>query len=234
MDTLEPLLVSPEALPRRSLHDKAAAALRDLILEGELPAGARISEKALCERFGISRTPLREALKVLAREGLVELLPHRGARVATLRAEDAAHMFQVMAALEALSGRLACERMTEAELAEIRALHYEMLACHARRNRPEYFRLNQAIHEAILAAARNPVLSATYEALAARLRRARYLANLSDGRWQEAVDEHAAILAALEARDPVRLARLLSEHLAHNCAAVTTALAPAAVASSES
>ncbi len=106
--------------------------------------------------FGISRTPLREAFKVLASEGLVELLPNRGARVAPLDEADIENMFEVMAALEALAGSLACARIAEAELAEIAALHYEMLAQYTRRNLPDYFRLNQAIHAAIVAASRQP------------------------------------------------------------------------------
>jgi DNA-binding GntR family transcriptional regulator len=209
------------------LHETVGERLRDLIVEGDLAPGSRISERALCEQFSISRTPLREALKVLAREGLVELLPNRGARVAKLEAADVAHMFEVMAALESLAGRLACARVSDAELAEIRALHYEMLAAHARSDLPGYFRRNQAIHEAILAAARNPVLSATYRGLAGRLKRARYLANRSGSRWHDAVEEHGEILAALEARDGDRLARLLGEHLANKRAAVEAALAMA-------
>jgi DNA-binding GntR family transcriptional regulator len=210
----------PEAPPARSrnLHATVVAQLRDLIVEGKLPAGSRLAERLLCERIGVSRTPLREAFKVLASEGLVELLPNRGARVAPLDEADIEHMFEVMAALEALAGTLACARIAEAELAEIAALHYEMLAHYTRRNLPEYFRLNQAIHAAIVAAARNPVLGATYQGLASRIRRARYFANLSDERWRQAVSEHEAILAALQARDGATLAALLDQHLRNKSA----------------
>jgi DNA-binding GntR family transcriptional regulator len=194
--------------------------LRDLIVEDEMPSGTRLNERQLCERLGISRTPLREALKVLAADGLVELLPNRGARVAPLDEKAVEDMFQVMGALEALAGTLACARIAEAELAEIAALHYEMLAQYTRRRLPEYFRLNQAIHGAIVAAARNPVLSATYQNLADRLRRARYAANLSDERWRQAVTEHEAILAALQARDGATIATLLDRHLRNKSAVV--------------
>jgi DNA-binding GntR family transcriptional regulator len=209
-----------EERPARShsLHATVVARLRDLIVEGELPSGARLAERQLCTSLGISRTPLREAFKVLASEGLVELLPNRGARVAPLDEADIENMFEVMAALEALAGSLACARITEAELAEIAALHYEMLAHYTRRNLPEYFRRNQAIHVAIVAAARNPVLAATYQGLAIRIRRARYFANLSDERWRQAVSEHEAILAALQARDGATLARLLEAHLRNKSA----------------
>ena len=201
-----------------NLHDTVVARLRDLIIEGGLAPGARLHERQLCDGLGVSRTPLREALKVLASEGIVELLPNRGARVARLDESDIENMFEVMGALEALAGTLACRRIGEAELAEIGALHYEMMAQYVRRDLPAYFRLNQAIHAAIVAAAGNPILAATYHNLAVRMRRARYLANLSDERWQHAVAEHAAILDALRARDGARLAQLLAEHLRNKSA----------------
>jgi DNA-binding GntR family transcriptional regulator len=206
------------------LHERVSTELRDLIVEGALAPGSRLNERELCARFGISRTPLREALKVLAREGLVDLLPNRGARVARLEANDVADMFEVMGALEALAGRLAASRITGAELDEIRALHFEMLAAHARRDLPTYFRRNQAIHEAILNAARNPVLTTTYHGLAGRIRRARYVANMSIERWNEAVAEHEAILDALAGGDGARLGMLLLEHLDHKRSAVEASL----------
>jgi DNA-binding GntR family transcriptional regulator len=205
---------------RETLHEKVVAKLRDLIVEGELAAGSRIAERELCERLGVSRTPLREALKVLASEGLVELLPNRGARVVEPTEADVENMFQVMGALEALSGALACRHITEAELAEISALHYQMLAHYARRQLPDYFRLNQAIHEAIMEAARNPVLKATYLGLATRIRRARYVANMSEERWAAAVAEHEALLKALVARDGEAAARILKAHLDNKSEAV--------------
>ncbi len=203
---------------RANLHATVVGRLRDLVVEGTLMPGTRIAERQLCESLGISRTPLREALKVLASEGLVELLPNRGARVARLDERDIENMFQVMGALEALAGTLACARISEAELAEIAALHYEMLAQYTRRLLPEYFRLNQAIHAAIVAAARNSILTATYQSLAGRIRRARYLANLSEERWRHAVEEHEAILQALQARDGPRLAQQLADHLRNKSA----------------
>ena len=117
-------------IERQSLHEAVTARLRDMIVEGEYPPGSRLPERVLCETFGISRTPLREALKVLASEGLLELAPHRGARVAGLTAMDVDELFPVMGALEALAGELACARITEMELAEIRALHYQMVLHH--------------------------------------------------------------------------------------------------------
>lgn len=197
------------------LHDQAVARIRDMIVEGQLEAGSKISEKRLCEAFGISRTPLREALKVLATEGLLDLSPNRGARVARLTAKDLRDLFHVMGALEGLAGELACAGIGERALDEVRALHHEMLAHYSRGDRAGYFRCNQAIHEAIIAAADNRVLSLMYDSLRGRIRPARYLANLSRERWDEAVREHGQILEALASRDGPRLRELLQEHLRH-------------------
>ena len=203
-----------------SLHDELVERLRELIVESVFEPGARVPERQLCERFAVSRTPLREALKVLASEGLLELLPHRGARVTRLTAADLDEMFPVMGALEALAGELACAQITETELAEVRALHYQMVLHATRGELPDYFRLNQRIHEAIMAAARNPTLARLYRGLAGRVRRARYLANMSKPRWDQAVAEHEAILAALESRDGAALGEVLKAHLRNKCETV--------------
>jgi DNA-binding GntR family transcriptional regulator len=201
----------------RTLHADLLDGLRTLINQGELAPGARVPERTLCERFGVSRTPLREALKVLAAEGLVELLPNRGARIATLADAHLVHLFEVIAALEAEGGRLACERITPDALAEIQGMHYRMYAHFLRQELPEYFALNQAIHIAIIAASGNSVLLATYASLSGRIARARYLANrLSPVRWKSAMDEHEIILDALVQRDGPRLGSLLAQHLENN------------------
>ena len=202
-------------IARLSLHDETVARLRSMITEGELLPGARISERELCDRFGISRTPLREALKVLASEGLVELLPHRGARVTMLSAPELRDAFEVVAALEGLAGELACRRIDAAALAEIEALHAEMRGHYARGDLAAYFGCNQAIHEAINRAAGNHQLTELYALLSNRVRRARYLANHSPERWAAAMREHEEILDALRRRDGPACHALLRAHLAH-------------------
>lgn len=212
------------AKPDRPRYDDVVSGIRDLIVEGDLPAGERISERELCDRFGVSRTPLREALKVLASEGLVELTPNRGARVIRLTEQDAADMFEVMGTLEGLAGELAASRITDEELAEIKAMHYQMALHQARRELMPYFRLNQAIHSKIFEISRNRTLIAVYNGLAGRIRRPRYLANISTPRWTEALKEHEAILAALETRDGALLGQLLKDHLRKTCETVKEAL----------
>jgi DNA-binding GntR family transcriptional regulator len=217
-------------IERPSLHEELVARLRDLVVEGELAPGARLNERLLCERFGVSRTPLREAVKVLASEELIELLPNRGAAVTALTRTDVRQLFEVMGALEALAGELACQRVDESQLATIRALHYQMLVHHTRGELREYFQCNQQIHEKIVHAAGNAVLAATYRALSGRIRRPRYLANQTQERWDHAVLEHGEILDALLARDGTRLAGLLRRHLDNKLEAVMSAIETVAVA----
>lgn len=214
-------------IERQSLHDAVTGRIRDMIVEGAYPPGSRLPERVLCETLGISRTPLREALKVLASEGLLDLAPNRGARVAGLTAADVDELFPVMGALEALAGELACARITDTEIAEIRALHYQMVLHHTRGERPPYFELNQKIHEKILDAARNPTLTAAYGNLSGRIRRARYTANIDTARWAQAVAEHEEMLEALGARDGARLAEILKRHLHNKCETVKAALTAA-------
>ena len=208
--------------PPVSLHREILARLRNYIVEGNLADGARIPERQLCEMLGVSRTPLREALKVLASEGLVDLLPNRGARVRGLSAQDLAELFDVMGGLEALAGRLACENITDEEIAEVERLHHVMYGFYLHRDMHGYFNCNQLIHQTIVAAARNVALSATYASFAGRIRRARYSANLARkrDRWGEAMREHEAILDALRRRAGEELSNVLFRHLRNKQMAV--------------
>lgn len=202
-------------ISRRSLHDELVDRLYEMIVDGTLAAGNKVPERALCESFGVSRTPMREALKVLAAEGLVSLEPNRGAWVTQISLEELEEVFPVMGVLEALSGELACQRITDKEVDHIRDLHRQMDTHYRNRNRPEYFKANQLIHEAILEAAGNKTLAQQYRTLAARMRRARYLANMSDTRWEKSLEEHEEILRALEDRNGKALAQILRDHLAN-------------------
>ena len=214
----------PTPIIRRPLHEEATDRLRDLIVQGRLVAGARLNERLLTAQLGLSRTPLREAFKVLATEGLVELLPNRGAVVSQMDATRLGESLAVMGALEALAGELACRNATDAQIGEIRALHYEMLAYHARNDLAGYFKFNQAIHLKLVKYSGNNVLYNIYRQMNGNVRRARYMANRSKERWDAAVREHDEILAALGTRDVKRIKALLSDHLAHKLASVLAAL----------
>ena len=203
------------SMPGAVLHGQVAQRLRLMLVEGQIAPGAKLNERELCEQLKISRTPLREAIKTLAAEGLVDLLPNRGAFAVALGEADILNTFEVMAGLEGLSGELAAQRITPEELSEIEAMHYEMKAAYTRRDLSSYYRLNMAIHEAINTAARNPVLVATYRQVNARLQALRFRSNLDGEKWARALQEHERMITALQQRDSAALRAELVAHLGH-------------------
>ena len=221
-------------IPRAALHEQVANRLRQMLVENRLAPGAKLNERELCELLDVSRTPLREAIKMLAAEGLVELVPNRGAIALQLSEADVLNTFEVMAGLESQSGELAATRITDAELAEIRALHYEMMAAYTRRDLPGYYRLNAAIHDAINAAAKNPVLSLTYRQVNARLQALRFKSNQDEDKWAGAVKEHEQMIEALARRDASSMRAVLVAHLNHKRDVVIEQLRAANRASTES
>jgi len=212
-----PTLAMATVIPLRGsvLHDQVVRKLRTMLVEGRIAAGAKLNERELSERLQVSRTPLREAIKQLAAEGLVELKPHRGAVALALDEAEAQHSFELMAALEGLSGELAAQRITEPEVQAVRALHFEMMAAFTRRDLSAYYLLNARIHAAINAAAKNPVLARTYAQTNARLQALRFRSNFDERKWKRAVREHSQMIDALAARDGASLRQLLITHLNH-------------------
>jgi DNA-binding GntR family transcriptional regulator len=205
------------------LHEDVVSRLRHMLIDGDIAPGSRVPERELCEALRISRTPLREALKVLAAEGLVVLLPNRGARAAKLTRKGLQDLFELCEGLEAVAGQLACARITGPQLESISQLHAEMVGHYRAGDLVHYFRCNRLIHEAIVAAADNAVLAATYESVSARIRRARYIVPMTPDDWTRAVREHEGILNALLRRDGEGLAHILRTHLANKRAEVETA-----------
>lgn len=202
-----------QTIARKSLHRELVDRLQLLIIGGVLTPGIKVPEKDLCARFGVSRTPLREALKVLASDGLVRLEPNRGAWVTLVTVGEVEEVFPVLGVLEALSGELACKSISDEEIEAVRALHEQMIQSYEVRDLDSYFTINQKIHRAILLAARNDTLTTSCQALSLRMQRARYLANMTEGRWYEAVQEHEKILKYLTARNGKALANTLLDHM---------------------
>jgi DNA-binding GntR family transcriptional regulator len=200
-------------LAGETLPASVAERLRELITEGALAPGARLNERALGDRLGVSRTPLREALRLLAADGLVTLTPNRGAQVVMLSEVDVRESFEVMSGLEAQSGELACRAIGAGDLAEIKALTFEMLACHARSDLPAYYRINHAIHQRINRAAGNRLLSEVYDRVNRRIQNLRFRSNFDRDKWNRAARDHARMVEALEARDGAALAAILRAHL---------------------
>lgn len=202
-------------IARLGLHDQVAARLRTMLVEGRIAPGAKLNERELSEQLRVSRTPLREAIKMLAIEGLVDLLPNRGAIAVKLTEADVMHSFEMLAMLEGMAGELAAQRITDDELGELRAKHYEMLACFTRQDLSGYYRLNAQIHAGINDAAKNPVFTSTYRAVNARVQSLRFRTNQNGAKWKRAVKEHEQMIDALDARDAGAMRQILQLHLQH-------------------
>lgn len=198
---------------RQRLHDTVVDYLRNLIVEAVLAPGIKLNERELCETLGISRTPLREAMKVLAAEGFIDISPNRGASVSKMSEAEIWEAFEAMSGIESFSGELACERISPVELAEIKAIHYAMLACKAQGDLPGYYAHNREIHDRINVAARNSVLRQTYLGLNRRLQALRFKSNFNAQKWENAAHDHEEMILALEARDGARLSSILRNHL---------------------
>ena len=196
-----------------SLHDEVAAQLRERIFAGELPPGTFLDEVRLAEQMSISRTPLREALKVLTAEGLVRHEPRRGCFVNEVTEQDLDEIFPVIGLLE---GRCAYEAAQHASDADIEALDvlHQKLAKHARARRiNEYYEANFAIHEAIIRLAGNRWLAGVIADLRKILRLARLQQLHAPGRLDQSLSEHLAVFAALKARDADGAEAAMRTHL---------------------
>jgi DNA-binding GntR family transcriptional regulator len=206
-------MATGQSISRRYLHDEVAERLRELIRAGELEPRARVNELELAERFGISRTPLREAIKILATEGLLDLLPNRGARVASISMEEIDEMIEVVAGLEATAADLACRSISDQEVAAIEEKHRAMVDAWTREDHITYFTLNREIHEAIMQASRNATLQGIYTNLSGRIQRARYAAHKTPAQWERAVREHERMIELLKKRDGEALSAVVREHI---------------------
>lgn len=203
---------SKRPLDRMSLHDQLVARLREMIVDGELRAGAPLPERMLCETFDVSRTPLREAFKILASEGLIELRPHRTPVITPIDHDEIADMFAVMVALDGVAGAQAAVLATDEDIARLNTMHDRLVQLHRDVSRTAYFQLNQQIHVEITRLANNPVLLNIWMTLHAKIFRARAVANYDARRWTESVREHDAFMALLNARAAPRFAAALSAH----------------------
>jgi DNA-binding GntR family transcriptional regulator len=219
---------SKRPLERMSLHDQLVAKVREMIVDGELQAGAALPEKMLCETFGVSRTPLREAFKILASEGLIELRSHRTPVVTPVNCGEIANIFAIMVALDGVAGMQAATLATDADIARLDAMHHQLVALHREASRAAYFRLNQDIHIEITKLAANPALLNIWTTLNANIFRARATANYDAKRWTESVQEHEAFMTLLRARDAEGFAASLSAHTRKTGDAVLAALKAAA------
>ena len=216
--------VRSRMISRPSLHDRVVDQLREMIVHGELAPGTRIIETELSSTLGISRTPLREALKILALDGLIEILPHKGARVTLLTVDESESLFDVIAALEGLAAEQTASGITDDQLDELEAMHDRMAFHFQRRERDDYFGLNTEIHARLVALADNDVLKETHTRLMLRASRGRYVAIFEPARWEQAMAEHDMLMEALRKRDASAAGRIWRKHLLRTGEAVSKAL----------
>jgi DNA-binding GntR family transcriptional regulator len=222
--------VASDRIVRNYLHDEVAQRLRALIQSGELKPRERLNEVELAVRFSISRTPLREAIKILATEGLLDLLPNRGARVASFSQVEIDETLEVIAALEATAGELACRHIRPDELLRIESLHAALQRAHDARDVPAYFEYNRQIHQAIMDSCRNGTLQGVYANLSGRVQRARFAAHKTEAQWAAAFADHVRMIAHLRDRDGAALGALLRRHVLSKRAEIAATFGAAAAA----
>lgn len=201
------------AIHHPTLPAVVADRLRQLIVNGTLRPGTWLNERDLCDLLKVSRTPLREAYRILASDGLLSIQPKRGAMVIELSREDIENTFDVLSVLEGLAVRQAAQRATDAELAHIGQLHRRMLQGYEARDIATYFEASMGTHIAISRAAHNPALVASYDRLNLQVQALRYKSNLDPDEWAAGVADHEAIVQALLVRDGERAEQLMREHL---------------------
>jgi DNA-binding GntR family transcriptional regulator len=208
------------SLAAPALYEQVAERLRARIFAQELAPGAWIDEQALAEEYGISRTPLREALKVLAAEGLVQLRPRRGCYVAALSEQDLDEIFPLMAMLEGRCAQEATQRATDQDIERLKTIHTELELHAANGNADRFFDTNQQFHEALQDIARNRWLKQLIDETRQFIKMTRRDSLNLDGRLKQSLAEHRAILAAVSRRDAEGAGRLMHDHLLSGRAAL--------------
>ena len=208
-----PQVDSPYMIPRRSLQGEITARLRNEIVEGIWAPGSRLQERVLCERYGVSRSPLRETFQIMAKEGLLELLPGKGAVVTRPTMTDAVENAEVLIALEVLAIGLACEHASEQQLKEISNLHEELRLCSQRHDITAYYGLNNAVHSAIVAASGNAALISAHENIQRHITRLQNLSGAVEAVTDESFLEHEEFIKALQVRNAEKATGALKAHL---------------------
>lgn len=200
-------------MENNTLPEQIANQLRRKILLGQLNPGASIKERDNAAALGVSRTPMREAIRILAREGLIQLRPLRSPIVADPTLKDVTDDLHVMTSLEVLAGELACQNATDQELEEIGVLHERLLDAATSDDIIARFEVDMAFHRAIALAAHNTSLAETHEAYMARLWRVRFMSANQADEIGRIVQQHGEILRGLQDRDEEKVSSVLKTHI---------------------
>ncbi len=212
--------MKPSRIAPMALYQEVAERLRQRIFSHELPPGTWVDEQALAEQYGISRTPLREALKVLASEGLVTLKPRRGCYVTEISERDLDEVFSVMSMLEGECARVSAAHASDTELGRLRAIHAGLERAAAEKDIDGFFEANQAFHLALQEIADNRWLLNVIEDLRKVIKLSRHHSLFSEGRLEQSLAEHRAILDALLARNAEQAEQRMRAHILSGRAAL--------------
>lgn len=202
-----------EKIQTNILYSETVKRIRKLILDGSLGSGEKINEQVLSDKMGVSRTPIREALRTLNSEGLIELIPRRGAFVAQFSDADIREMFEVMSGLEALCIRLAMPKLSDVDIEKLEKLHSDMEALYTQRDHKAYLKVNWKIHDYIQNLADNKLLNGIINDLRKKVVLLRQRQLYQPGRFSRSIQEHREILAAIKSRDSAAAEEAMANHL---------------------
>ena len=209
-----------KAIEKKTLHEEIANNLRELIMSGQLQEGDKIKEDELCSSMGISKTPLREALRVLSVEGLIKLVPNRGSFVSTPTFEEIREMFDVMSVLEGICARAAAEKMSAKDLKNLEKLHNSLEKNFKRRAQREYIRINNQFHSFVQELAGNRTLNQIVNGLRQKILLYRYQSLNLPERFEQSIQEHRELIEAFRKKDPKKAETLMRRHLKKQCDAL--------------
>jgi DNA-binding GntR family transcriptional regulator len=209
-----------KVIEKKTLHEEIANNLKELIMSGELQEGDKIKEDELCSSMGISKTPLREALRVLSVEGLIKLVPNRGSFVSTPTFEEIREMFDVMSVLEGICARAAVKKMSAKDLAALEKLHDKLEKNFKRRAQREYIRINNQFHAFVQEMAGNRTLNQIVNGLRQKILLYRYQSLNLPERFEQSIQEHRDLIKAFRKKDSKKVETLMRRHLKKQCDAL--------------
>ena len=207
-------------IQKKTLHEEIADNLREMIMSGELSEGDKIKENELCDLMGISKTPLREALRVLSAEGLIRLIPNRGSYVTTPTFEEIKEMFDVMSVLEGVCARTAVEKMSDRDLSKLEKLHQKLEKNFRRKDQKEYIHQNNLYHAFVQELAGNKTLNQIVNGLRQKILLYRFQSLNLPGRFEQSIQEHRDLIEAFRKKDSKKAETLMRRHLKTQCDAL--------------
>ncbi len=202
-----------KTIQKKTLHEEIANNLREMMMSGELMEGDRIKESELCDMMGISKTPLREALRVLSTERLIRLIPNRGSYVTTPTFEEIKEMFDVMSVLEGVCARTAAEKMRDQDFSKLEKLHQKLEKSFKRKDQKEYIHQNNLYHAFVQKLAGNKTMNQSVNGLRQKILLYRFQTLNLPGRFEQSIEEHRRLLAAFRDKNSKKAEILMKSHL---------------------